>query len=92
MICFICLIVCLCVDLQVNVYKLGAVYLQLTKLLRIEDHPSLTRPIDPSLYLVRFVKKLGVKIPGEASQDASVGEIVRQRLLRFVLVDCWRIL
>jgi transcription factor IIIB subunit 2 len=42
------------------VYKLGAVYLQLTKLLRIEDHPSLTRPIDPSLYIHRFVEKLEV--------------------------------
>jgi hypothetical protein len=36
------------------------VYLQLTKLLRIEDHPSLTRPIDPSLYIHRFVEKLEV--------------------------------
>jgi transcription factor IIIB subunit 2 len=44
----------------VNVYKLGAVYLQLTKLLRIDDHPSLTRPIDPSLYIHRFVEKLEV--------------------------------
>ena len=40
---------------QVNVYKLGAVYLQLTKLLRLEDHPCLTRPIDPCLYIHRCV-------------------------------------
>eukprot|EP00775_Hariotina_reticulata_P001854 gene1854-2188_t len=46
--------------LQVNVYKLGAVYLQLAKLLRLEDHPSLTRPIDPSLYIHRFMDKLDV--------------------------------
>jgi hypothetical protein len=43
---------------QVNVYKLGAVYLQLTKLLRLEDHPCLTRPIDPCLYIHRFAEKL----------------------------------
>lgn len=51
-------------------YKLGGVYLQLTKLLRIEDHPALTRPIDPSLYLVRFVRKLDARIPGETKESS----------------------
>ena len=29
--------------LQVNVFTLGAVYLQLTKLLRLDDHPTLCK-------------------------------------------------
>jgi hypothetical protein len=63
------------------VYKLGAVYLQLTKLLRIEDHPSLTRPIDPSLYIHRFVEKLEVP---HATVRGSDGKALRVGLPR-----CW---
>jgi hypothetical protein len=77
----------------VNVYKLGAVYLQLTKLLRIEDHPSLTRPIDPSLYIHRFVEKLEVP---HATVRGRGGGAVLERLFgvvaAFVAVfgcTCW---
>lgn len=28
------------------------------KLLRLEDHPAFTKPIDPSLYIHRFAEKL----------------------------------
>ncbi len=35
-------------------FTLGSVYLQLLKLFRLEEHPSFTRPIDPSLYIHRF--------------------------------------
>ena len=45
--------------LQVNLYLLGAVYIQLVKLLRLEEHPSFIRPVDPSLYIHRFADKLG---------------------------------
>ncbi len=44
--------------LSVNVYSLGAVYLQLLRLFRLEDYPAFTKPIDPSLYLHRFAEKL----------------------------------
>ena len=46
--------------LQVNVYVLGAVFLQLCRLLRLEDHPALARPVDPCLYLHRFADRLGL--------------------------------
>ncbi|KAG2437566.1 hypothetical protein HYH02_011208 [Chlamydomonas schloesseri] len=44
--------------LSVNVYALGAVFLQLLKLLRLDEHATLTKPIDPSLFLNRFVDRL----------------------------------
>ncbi|BDA42484.1 probable transcription factor IIIB 90 kDa subunit at N-terminal half [Coccomyxa sp. Obi] len=46
--------------LQVNVFTLGAVFLHLCKLLRLEEHPMFQRPVDPSLYLHRFANRLGV--------------------------------
>lgn len=45
--------------LQVSVFSLGAVFLQLTKLLRLENQPQLTKPVDPSLYIHRFADKMG---------------------------------
>ena len=35
--------------LQVNVYVLGAVFLQLCRLLRLEEQPAFARRVDPSL-------------------------------------------
>ena len=51
--------------LSINVYTLGGVYLELVKLFRLDDHPAFTRPIDPSLFLHRFVDRLkfGDKAP-----------------------------
>ena len=46
--------------LQTNVYLLGSVFLQLCKLLRLESHPVIRRPVDPSLYIHRFADKLGL--------------------------------
>ncbi|EIE20930.1 cyclin-like protein [Coccomyxa subellipsoidea C-169] len=46
--------------LQVNVFTLGAVFLHLCKLLRLEEHPMFQRPVDPSLYLHRFANRLCV--------------------------------
>ena len=40
-------------------FSLGAVFLQLTKLLRLENQPQLTKPVDPSLYIHRFADKMG---------------------------------
>ncbi len=45
-------------QLTVNIYELGAVFLQLLKLLHLSEHPTFTVPIDPSLYLGRFAEQL----------------------------------
>lgn len=44
--------------LQVNVFTLGAVYIQLLRLLRLEDHPTYAKPMDPSLFIQRFCEQL----------------------------------
>ncbi|KAI3957390.1 hypothetical protein MKW98_003111 [Papaver atlanticum] len=44
--------------LQINVYVLGAVFLQLCKLLRLEEHPFVQKPVDPSLFIHRFSERL----------------------------------
>ena len=43
---------------QTNVYVLGAVFLQLCRLLRLEQHPLISKPIDPSLFIHRFADRL----------------------------------
>lgn len=55
--------------IQVNVFTLGAVFLQLSRLLRLEEHPTLSRPVDPSLYIHRFADRLG--FGGKMSEVAS---------------------
>lgn len=45
-------------SLQTNVYVLGAVFLQLCQLLRLEQHPIMQRPVDPSLFIHRFADRL----------------------------------
>ncbi|XP_031125975.1 transcription factor IIIB 60 kDa subunit-like isoform X1 [Ipomoea triloba] len=44
--------------LSVNVYVLGAVYLQLCKLLSLEEHPIVQKPVDPSLFMHRYTNVL----------------------------------
>ncbi|KAJ7523815.1 hypothetical protein O6H91_18G063700 [Diphasiastrum complanatum] len=44
--------------LQTNVYVLGAVFLQLCRLLRLEQHPMMQKPVDPSLFIHRFTDRL----------------------------------
>nr|ADI46953.1 BFR1m [Volvox carteri f. nagariensis] len=44
--------------LSVNVYGLGAVFLDMLRLLRLEEHATFTKPIDPSLFMNRFVDRL----------------------------------
>jgi transcription factor IIIB subunit 2 len=44
--------------LQTNVYVLGAVFLQLCQLLRLEQHPIMQKPVDPSLFIHRFADRL----------------------------------
>uniref|UniRef100_A0A1D1ZC65 Transcription factor IIIB subunit n=2 Tax=Anthurium amnicola TaxID=1678845 RepID=A0A1D1ZC65_9ARAE len=44
--------------LQINVYVLGAVFLQLCQLLRLEEHPIVQKPVDSSLFIHRFAERL----------------------------------
>ncbi|XP_019244820.1 PREDICTED: transcription factor IIIB 60 kDa subunit-like isoform X2 [Nicotiana attenuata] len=44
--------------LRINVYILGAVFLQLCKLLSLENHPIVQKPVDPSLFIHRFTDRL----------------------------------
>ena len=46
--------------LQTNVYVLGGVFLQLCRLMRLEQHPLMQRPIDPSLFIHRFADKMNL--------------------------------
>ncbi|KAL2335128.1 hypothetical protein Fmac_016341 [Flemingia macrophylla] len=44
--------------LRTNVYVLGAVFLQLCKLLSLEEHPIVQKPIDPSLFIYKYTNNL----------------------------------
>lgn len=37
-------------------YVLGAVFLQLCKVLRLEEHPIVQKPVDPSLFIDKFTQ------------------------------------
>jgi hypothetical protein len=37
-------------------YVLGAVFLQLCQLLSLGQHPTIVKPVDPSLYIPRFAE------------------------------------
>ncbi|XP_042960702.1 transcription factor IIIB 60 kDa subunit-like isoform X5 [Carya illinoinensis] len=43
--------------LGINVYVLGAVFLQLCQLLSLGEHPTIVKPVDPSLYIPRFAER-----------------------------------
>ncbi|PKA66656.1 hypothetical protein AXF42_Ash003311 [Apostasia shenzhenica] len=44
--------------LKISVYVLGAVFLQLCKMLRLADHPIVQKLVDPSLFIHRFTEHL----------------------------------
>ncbi|KAF8670995.1 hypothetical protein HU200_050271 [Digitaria exilis] len=44
--------------LQISVYVLGAVFLQLCQILLLADHPVVQKLIDPSLFIHRFTDRL----------------------------------
>ncbi|RCV22928.1 hypothetical protein SEVIR_4G271900v4 [Setaria viridis] len=44
--------------LQISVYVLGAVFLQLCQVLLLADHPVVQKLIDPSLFIHRFTERL----------------------------------
>ncbi|MCO5570008.1 hypothetical protein L7F22_023723 [Adiantum nelumboides] len=65
--------------LQTNVYVLGAVFLQLCKLLSLEQHPIIQKPVDPSLFIHRFTDRLLRRSSVEGKRN-----IVAQTALRLV--------
>ncbi|EFJ16257.1 hypothetical protein SELMODRAFT_421928 [Selaginella moellendorffii] len=51
-------------------YLLGAVFLQLCTLLRLDQHPMVQKPVDPSLFIHRFTDRLLHRIaPGTSSKN-----------------------
>ncbi|KAJ1704549.1 hypothetical protein LUZ63_004328 [Rhynchospora breviuscula] len=56
--------------LQVNVYVLGAVFLQLCKVLQLSEHPIIQKLVDPSLFIHRFTERLLGKKNNAVSETA----------------------
>lgn len=64
-------------SLQIDVFVLGAVFLQLAKLLRLEEHPVFCKPVDPSLYIHRFVERMEL-------EDVKIRDKVTQTSIKLV--------
>ncbi|XP_038880113.1 transcription factor IIIB 70 kDa subunit-like isoform X2 [Benincasa hispida] len=62
--------------LRINVYVLGAVFLQLCKVLRLEEHPIVQKPVDPSLFIDKFTQCL----LGGTKDDGMKKEVSRTAL------------
>ncbi|KAJ0702933.1 putative transcription factor TFIIB, brf1, TBP-binding domain, cyclin, Cyclin-like superfamily [Helianthus annuus] len=60
-----------------SVYELGVVYLQLCKLLCLQEHPFVQNPVDPSLYMHRFIREL--------KEDSSKKEALNTTALHLVV-------
>ncbi|KAK3150194.1 hypothetical protein QOZ80_3AG0230040 [Eleusine coracana subsp. coracana] len=56
--------------LQISVYVLGAVFLQLCQVLLLSNHPIVQKLIDPSLFIHRFTERLLGKRNNEVSETA----------------------
>ncbi|WOL01895.1 transcription factor IIIB [Canna indica] len=56
--------------LQINVYVLGAVFLQLCKTLSLSEHPIVQKLVDPSLFIHRFTERLLGKKNNAVSETA----------------------
>jgi hypothetical protein len=55
----------------VNVFSIGAVFLQLVKLLRLEENPMLNKPVDPTLYIDRFADRLNFGSQSDLNRVAN---------------------
>ncbi|KNA25564.1 hypothetical protein SOVF_005580 isoform B [Spinacia oleracea] len=55
--------------LRVNVYVLGAVFLQLCKVLHLQEHPIVQKPVDPSLFIHRFAYVAPTHFRGKYDKD-----------------------
>lgn len=69
---------------QVNVFSLGAVYVQLLRLLRLEDHPTFAAPSDPSLFLSRFCDKLKLGPPEPNGDPCPMSRAVNTTATRLI--------
>ncbi|XP_062117822.1 uncharacterized protein LOC133831505 [Humulus lupulus] len=56
--------------LSINVYVVGATFLQLCQLLSLGEHNIIKRPIDPTLFIPRFTEKLLAGKDVEVSRTA----------------------
>lgn len=56
-------------------YTLGAVFLQLCRILRLEQHAMMQKPVDPSLFIHRFADKLSLERRAR-SAAAPLGAII----------------
>ncbi|KAJ1289629.1 hypothetical protein BS78_02G179300 [Paspalum vaginatum] len=56
--------------LQISVYVLGAVFLQLCQVLLLADHPVVQKLVDPSLFIHRFTERLLGKRDNAVSDTA----------------------
>ncbi|XP_045790626.1 transcription factor IIIB 90 kDa subunit-like isoform X1 [Trifolium pratense] len=64
--------------LRTNVYALGAVFLQLCKLLRLQNHPIVQKLVDPSLFISKFTNNL-LKQRNIAVSNTALNIIVRMK-------------
>lgn len=64
--------------LRTDVYVLGAVFLQLCQVLRLEEHPIVQKPVDPSLFIHRYTKSL-IKNGSKAVSDTALTIVARMK-------------
>ncbi|XP_056158274.1 transcription factor IIIB 60 kDa subunit isoform X3 [Syzygium oleosum] len=56
--------------LKINVYVLGAVFLQLCKVLWLHEHPIVQKPLDPSLFIHKYTASLSGGRNNEVARTA----------------------
>ncbi|GAB2262647.1 hypothetical protein Droror1_Dr00003644 [Drosera rotundifolia] len=66
--------------LAVNVYVLGGVFLQLCKVLNLEEHPLVQKPVDPSIFIHRFAYKFLEGRTGDFEGEQLKRKIIRSAL------------
>ncbi|KAK6928003.1 Brf1, TBP-binding domain [Dillenia turbinata] len=71
-------------QLRVNVYVLGAVFLKLCKLLSLQEHPFIQKPVDPSLFIHRFTDGLLRGMNVENYSRSQLSKQISKTALRLV--------
>lgn len=64
--------------LRTDVYVLGTAFLQLCQVLRLEEHPIVQKPIDPSLFIHRYTKSL-IKNGSKAVSDTALAIVASMK-------------
>uniref|UniRef100_A0A7N0U8V0 Cyclin-like domain-containing protein n=1 Tax=Kalanchoe fedtschenkoi TaxID=63787 RepID=A0A7N0U8V0_KALFE len=70
--------------LAVNVYVLGAVFLQLCQLLLLEDTPIVQKPVDPSLFIHKFTEALVDKLAEDTVPKKEVVSKISETALNII--------